>query len=309
MNMIFTLTLRNLLSNKKRTLLTLLTILLSISMITAILCGGWSLVDFLKEKEKVYGGDYDYYMEDLTWEQVQELYSQNNVGEVSLLRFAGNSFYGEKSNSTMLSVGEIDENFTQRFSLNQYLLAGRFPQDENELVISESFLKKNNMNTEIGDTISLTLGSRIWDEYNAQLSGLTNYRGEEESFVPTKEKAYVVVGILSDVNDSKIAANYNAFAGVDKTARQNMFQRGETIMRIKSMMKGMLAVVMAMSMAACSGAPAADQTSSESPAPAQTESTAATEQETIVTEVSAETQTQEETAKAPKYVFCLLVMV
>jgi len=82
--------------------------------------------------------------------------------------------------------------------------------------------------------------------------------------------------------------------------KQNMFQRGETIMRIKSM----LAVVMAMSMAACSGAPAADQTSSESPSPAQTESTAATEQETIVTEVSAETQTQEETAKAPKYVFC-----
>ena len=55
-------------------------------------------------------------------------------------------------------------------------------------------------------------------------------------------------------------------------------------MRIKSMMKGMLAVVMAMSMAACYGAPAADQTSSESPSPAQTESTAATEQETIVTE-------------------------
>ena len=47
-----------------------------------------------------------------------------------------------------------------------------------------------------------------------------------------------------------------------------MFQRGETIMRIKSMMKGMLAVVMAMSMA--------DQTSSESPSPAQAESTAAT---------------------------------
>ena len=57
MNMIFTLTLRNLLSNKKRTLLTLLTILLSISIITSILCGLWSLVDFLKEKEKVDGGD------------------------------------------------------------------------------------------------------------------------------------------------------------------------------------------------------------------------------------------------------------
>ena len=40
-------------------------------------------------------------------------------------------------------------------------------------------------------------------------------------------------------------------------------------MRIKSMMRGMLAVVMAMSMEACSGAPAADQTSSESPSPAR----------------------------------------
>ena len=74
-------------------------------------------------------------------------------------------------------------------------------------------------------------------------------------------------------------------------------------MRIKSMMRGMLAVVMAMSMEACSGAPAADQTSSESPSPAQTESTAATEQETIVTEVSAETQTQEETAKSSRRSF------
>ena len=46
MNMIFTLTLRNLLSNKKRTLLTLLTIFCQSAMITAILVGGGSLVDF-----------------------------------------------------------------------------------------------------------------------------------------------------------------------------------------------------------------------------------------------------------------------
>ena len=77
-------------------------------------------------------------------------------------------------------------------------------------------------------------------------------------------------------------------------------------MRIKSMMKGMLAVVMAMSMAACSGAPAAEQTSSASASPAQAESTPAAEEEATVTEVSAETQTTEETAKAPKYVFLFI---
>ena len=86
-------------------------------------------------------------MEDLTWEQVQELYSQNNVGEVSLLRFVGNSFT-EKSNSTMLSVGEIDENFTQkRFSLISICL-WRFLQMKMRLLF-QNLLKKNNMNTEI----------------------------------------------------------------------------------------------------------------------------------------------------------------
>lgn len=96
----------------------------------------------MKEKEKVYGGDYDYYMEDLTWEQVQELYSQNNVGEVSLLRFAGNSFYGEKSNSTMLSVGEIDENFTQRFSLISICLRGVSRKMKMSLLFQNLFEEK-----------------------------------------------------------------------------------------------------------------------------------------------------------------------
>lgn len=56
MNMIFTLTLRNLLSNKKRTLLTLLTILLSISMITAILCGGYCPCPLQRERQRDDGG-------------------------------------------------------------------------------------------------------------------------------------------------------------------------------------------------------------------------------------------------------------
>lgn len=115
MNMIFTLTLRNLLSNKKRTLLTLLTILLSISMITSILCGGWSLVDFLKEKEKVYGGDYDYYMENLTWQQTQKLISQNNVDEVSLLRFAGNSFTGRKPTVQCFPLARLTKTLLKDF--------------------------------------------------------------------------------------------------------------------------------------------------------------------------------------------------
>ena len=55
METIFTLTLRTLQQNKKRAFLTIFTIILSVGMMTAVLCGGWSMLRFLQEKEAVYG--------------------------------------------------------------------------------------------------------------------------------------------------------------------------------------------------------------------------------------------------------------
>ena len=63
METIFTLTLRTLQQNKKRAFLTIFTIILSVGMMTAVLCGGWSMLRFLQEKEAVYGGDYAYRIE------------------------------------------------------------------------------------------------------------------------------------------------------------------------------------------------------------------------------------------------------
>ena len=50
METIFTLTLRTLQQNKKRAFLTIFTIILSVGMMTAVLCGGWSMLRFLQEK-------------------------------------------------------------------------------------------------------------------------------------------------------------------------------------------------------------------------------------------------------------------
>ena len=217
MEVIYTITFRGMKLNKKRTLFTILTIILSVGMMTAVLCGLWSMLGFLQTKEKAYGGDYEYSIENLSLQQAEVLKNKNNVDDVSLFSFVGNSFYGEKSNKSILAIAGINQSFVDNFAMGQYLLQGRYPANENEIVLAESFLEKNNLSFSIGENITLSIGSRIWDEIDAELYGLTNYMGSRESFHPTSEKTYSIVGIISDINGSKVAGNFNAFTGIDET--------------------------------------------------------------------------------------------
>ncbi len=218
MEVIYTLTLRGMKLNKKRTLFTILTIILSVGMMTAVLCGSWSMLGFLQTKEKAYGGDYEYSIENLSLQQAENLKNKKNVDEVSLLSFVGNSFYGDESNKSLLAIAGINQSFIENFALTQYLLQGRYPVNENEIVLTESFLEKNDLSFSIGENITLSIGSRIWDEIDAELYGLTNYMGNRESFHPALERTYSIVGIISDINGSEVAGNFNAFTGIDKTS-------------------------------------------------------------------------------------------
>ena len=214
MEMMFTLTLKTLKQNKKRTLLTVLTIILSVGMVTAVLCGGWSMLRFLQEKEKIYGGDYAYRIEITSQQQAKNLMQEKNIKDVSLLRFAGSSFYGEPSNKTLLAVAEINDAFAENFYLKQYLLEGRFPLNENEIILTQDFIDDNGLAFSVGDTIQLSLGVRVWDEINTELYGLVNFLGERESFHPNADRTYTIVGIVSEMNESKVAGDFNAYSGM-----------------------------------------------------------------------------------------------
>ena len=214
MEMMFALTLKTLKQNRKRTLLTVCVMILSVGMMTAVLCGGWSMLRFLQEKEKMYGGDYAYRMELTSQQQAEKLMREKNVEDVSLFRFAGSSFYGEPSNRTLLAVAEIDDAFVENFSLEQYLLKGRFPINENEIILTQDFIEDNGLAFSVGDTIRLSLGMRVWDEIDTELYGLVNFLGERESFHRNAEKTYTIVGIVSEMNESKIAGAFNAYSGI-----------------------------------------------------------------------------------------------
>ncbi len=220
MRVIFTITLRELKKSRKRTLMTVLTIILSVSMMTVVLCGAWSVLGFLQEKEKAYGGDYEYSISGLSCKQMEQLAGMENVADVSAIEFIGSSFYGEKGNKSLLAIAGVNDRFIQNFALEPYLLKGRYPVNENEIALSTDFLEANGLPLSVGDTLSLSIGKRIWDEIDAELYGLTNYMGELESFHAVCEKEYTIVGILSDMNDSGVARSFNAFTAIDSSEEE-----------------------------------------------------------------------------------------
>ena len=220
MEMMVSLMIRTLNYNRKRTILTICTIILSVGMITAVLCGGWSMLSFLRDKEAVYGGDYAYRMDLSSAYQADELMQEKNVDDVSLLGVVGSSFYGEPSNKTLLAIAGINDSFVENFSLQQYLLEGRFPESENEILLTEDFVRENARNISVGDTIHLSVGRRIWDEIDAELYGTVNYLGNRESFHPEEERDFTIVGIASDMNGSKVAGEFNAYTGMSRAASQ-----------------------------------------------------------------------------------------
>lgn len=163
----------------------------------------------------MYGGDYAYSIEITSQHQAETLMQCKNVEDVSLLRFAGSSFYGEPSNKNLLAVAEINDAFVESFYLEQYLLEGRYPLNENEIVLTQDFIDDNGLTFSVGDTIQLLLGTRVWDEIDTELYGLVNFLGDRESFHPdTTERTYTIVGIVSEMRGSKIASDFNAYIGI-----------------------------------------------------------------------------------------------
>ena len=221
MESIYLLTVRTLRQNKNRTGITIITIMLSVAMLTAVLNGSWCVLQYMREKAKLYYGDYAYSIRNINQEQVVQLEKSEDINSVALCTSVGSGFIGEKSNKSQVAIAGINETFIHNFSMEPYLESGRFPQNSSEIVVLSSFLQKNDLSLTVGDTITISVGARILDQLDGELYGLTNYMGELESFHEKMTKEYTIVGLLSDVDELKEPQMFNFFTSIDAKKQEN----------------------------------------------------------------------------------------
>ena len=183
MNLYTSLTLRYLKQNKRRTLVTIIGIILA----TALICGigniCTSFMDYqMRDQIKTSGSFYATFT-DIDKEKASVITKSSGVSEYGYKKNLG-SVILDKKNSTSLDINVFDKNTINSFQIT--LKKGSYPKNESEIVVTQALLNK--WNKKIGDKITLNLGELIYDDMG-MISKLKNSQKTTFKIVGTLDKA------------------------------------------------------------------------------------------------------------------------
>lgn len=183
MNLYTSLTLRYLKQNKKRTLVTIIGIILA----TALICGigniCTSFMDYQMRDEIQSSGSFYATFTDIDKEKASVITKSSGVSEYGYKKNLG-SVILDKKNSTSLDINVFDKNTINGFQIT--LKKGSYPKNESELIVTQDLLNK--WNKKIGDKITLNLGELIYDDMGI-ISKLKNPQETTFKIVGTLDKA------------------------------------------------------------------------------------------------------------------------
>ena len=176
MNILKKLTLTNLKLNKKRTIVTIIGIILSVALITALSTLISSFRESLHEFYIKQRGNYHYAFYDISDDDLKIIKKNNKVESYYLTKGIGYAKIDSKNESKpyvyVLGVNNDDFN-----SLSINLIKGRLPKNSNEVLIPKHLSSNGSVYYNIGDEISLDIADRYSDGY---LLNMNNPYNEEE---------------------------------------------------------------------------------------------------------------------------------
>ncbi len=214
MNILNKLTIKHLTMNKKRTIVSIIGIVLS----TALMVGIGLLLSTFRELMiddiVQYKGDYHAAIVNVDTSKVSTIDNNSNVDNLYYKQYMGYSKIDNEEAEYMYKpyyelYGASDSYFD-----NLELLSGRLPNSSDEIVISKHIDTYGGIKLNVGDTITLNLGDRYLN--GEKLSG-GEYK-EGETLEPTKTKTYKIVGVVArDVLEDYSSPGYSVFTKLDST--------------------------------------------------------------------------------------------
>ena len=199
-------TLRTMKQSRMRTAVTIIGVILSTAMITAVTTFGQSFLSFLRDYSLTHDGNWYGVAEYVSDEQLEEIRSDSQVEMVAASDILG---YAEHD---ALTSEEIPYLYIQSFSKELLevfpiqMQEGRLPENEHEVIISPYMQanEREGQTTQVGDVLELEVGDRVWE--GQRLTAYEGYMGEayarEQGVEPeqlenTEHMSFTVVGIYS----------------------------------------------------------------------------------------------------------------
>ena len=202
MNLLRSLTIKDLKLNKKRTIGTIIGVILSCALITVVGEGFYTLRNTLLQSEINNSGYYHIRIKNVTQSDVDDIKNNRKIKEVITDVNIGYTKYDLKSNYSYYGdVYSLD--FETFKKLNYNLLEGEFPKNSNEILINRSYMYQNDL--KIGDTFEMEVSDNFKNDEDGERLVL------EE---PLKIKM-TVSGIIENYGDLITTGyekdNYNAY--------------------------------------------------------------------------------------------------
>ncbi len=210
MNVLSKLSIKNLKLNKKRTISTIIGIVLSVALICAVATLSTSVQTTLVENAINEYGYYHLKIEDVNQNDITSINNNRDVEEVFEIGKVGDGIINNIDNKDIVFYRIFSMNKENFDKLNLQLISGNFPKNENEIVINENIIKNANVDLKIGDTVSFDIGKIDF---------------EENTLDSSKQMTFKIVGIIKRPNNAfeTYDAPYTVITSGMKTEKNNAY--------------------------------------------------------------------------------------
>jgi len=227
MNVMRAFTLRNLKRNKKRTIVTIIGVTISVAMITATAVLMASFVSFFQRSVIADTGNWHAKLMDMPVQGAQAVAQDTAVDSATISRTIGFSAIpdSEEYSKQYLFLREYDAQGFDQMSIR--LTEGRLPEKPGEVLISERILEGSSLGYGVGDTLTLTVGDIVLPggipvTENAYITDTYDEDGNliaSPEFVPKGTVTLTVVGIMSSPNfEGSWSAGYGVLGLLDTSS-------------------------------------------------------------------------------------------
>lgn len=199
MNILNKLTIKHLLMNKKRTLVTIIGIILSTSLMVGIGLIFSSFFDYSVREIESSSGKYHVKLYNIESKDSKYIKNNHQISSYTFFQSLGYSSLenGKNEYKPYLYLLGVDDAYFKDLTLT----SGRFPKNNNEILLSDHILTNGKVKYNLNDKITLDLGYRIDSENNEiPLTSLTTTYEKEETLKTFTTKTYTVVGFVERSN-------------------------------------------------------------------------------------------------------------
>ena len=198
MNIIQKVTWKCIKAAKRRTMVTIFGVILSVAMIAAVSTIAQSFQDLMLRNARSNFGDFEMEFYDVPAKQAEKLVKDSRIKE-SLISYHDTYAFLKDVKDAQRQYIQLQVYDMEHLHLNALqLVKGTLPRQKNEILLSESFMETSGTAWKIGDSITLPIGYTVQKDGSRSYSQWNSDDATGESFHQTGERTFRITGIMDD---------------------------------------------------------------------------------------------------------------